>query len=148
MLREEDRHFLWSMYSAAAIILAWKGVWEGIYVIPVVSDVIGDPFVFLFIGLTMLTFSGLVFKEFDPLGGMEKALVTRFEGIMAHPQKNQFKIKYYDKVQKKEVEVPAVSISQLDETALIVVLPTKQEFFIPIHRVKKIFQNDKIYWRA
>ncbi len=148
MLREEDRHFLWSMYSAAAVIFAWKGIWEGIYEIPVVSDIIGDPFVFLFIGLTMLTFSGLVFKEFDPLGGMEKALSNRFAEVMAHPDKNKFRIEYYDKQQKKKIEVPLSAIQKLEENTLVVGLANKQEFFIPLHRVKKIFFDNKIYWRA
>ena len=92
MLREEDRHFLWSMYSAAAIIFAWKGVWEGIYELPVIRDFVNTEFIFLFLGLTMLTFSGLVFKEFDPLGGMEKALVDRFEKIMTTHKKTNFSL--------------------------------------------------------
>ncbi len=148
MLHEEDKHFLWSIYSAAAIILTWKGLWVGIYEIPIVSNYVNSPFVFLFLGLTMLTFSGLVFKEFDPLGGMEKAMVNRINEVLVHPQKEQFRILYHDKEQKKQIEIPAVSINRLDESAMIVTLPTKEEIFIPIHRIKKIFQNDKIYWRA
>ena len=96
-LREQDRHFLWSLYSAVAIIFIWKGLWEGIYEIPY----FGDPFVFLFIGLAMLTFSGVIFREFDPLGGLEKSIDKVLHLVYNHPHKEDFQIKYYDKSRKE-----------------------------------------------
>src|SRR3989344_925336 len=103
MFREQDKHFLWSLYAAASIILIWKGVWEGIYVLAdAYAPALSNPFVFLFIGLAILTLSGLVFKEFDPLGGLEKAVSKVLHTVQVHPRRVDFQVKYFDKNKKKE----------------------------------------------
>lgn len=65
MLRETDKHFLLSMFIATGMILFWKGLWEGVGSLPVLDNAWVD----LFIGAVMLTLSGVIFSEFDPLGG-------------------------------------------------------------------------------
>ena len=144
MLREQDKHFLWSIYSAIAIVFCWKGIWDGIYEIPY----LGDPFIFLFIGFAMLTFSSLIFNEFDPLGGVEKAVSKVFKKIDSYPQNNQFQIIYYDKHLKKEIMIPASRLIKFEKDALIVKHHQKnEEMFIPMHRLRSIDFQGKRYWR-
>jgi uncharacterized protein (UPF0248 family) len=141
-LREQDRHFLWSLYSAVAVIFAWKGLWEGIYELPY----IGDPFVFLFIGFAMLTFSGLIFKEFDPLGGVEKAVKKVINDVIHHPEKKHFKLKYHDKSKNKDIVIDVTDIHKIEKGALVIE-SNKQELFIPAHRVTEVLYKGKRYWR-
>ena len=144
MLREQDKHFLWSLYSAIAVIFVWKGTWDGIYEIPY----FGDPFIFLFVGFAMLTFSGLIFNEFDPLGGLEKAVDKITRKIRDHPKRGLFVITYYDKNLKQEMKIPATQIVKMERNALIARHPQKnEELFIPIHRIKEIRFKGERYWR-
>lgn len=144
VLREQDRHFLWSLYSAIAIIFAWKGLWEGLYEIPY----IGHAFVFLFIGFAMLTFSGVIFREFDPLGGVEKAIVKTLHTIDHHPHKNKFQIKYRDQLQKKDILISAMQIKNIEKNTLVIQDSSKKkEIFIPAHRITEVLYNGEVYWR-
>jgi len=144
VLREQDKHFLASLYAAVAVIFAWKGLWEGLYEIPY----IGDPFVFLFIGFAMLTFSGLIFKEFDPLGNLQKATLRNLRSVHANSDKENFTIKYYDKGRKKHITLPAKRIRKIEKGALVIMHQDKrQELFIPLHRVTEILYKGKKYWR-
>lgn len=143
VLREQDKHFLWALYMAVGIILTWKGLGDGIYELP---PVINDPFIFLFIGFTMLTISGVVFHQFDPLGGVEKAAHKVMQFVQAHPQKKEFTIVYRDKAQKKNVPVTAERLLKVEEGALVI-QGEQEELFIPIHRVTHILYQGKHYWR-
>jgi len=143
-MREQDRHFLWSLYAAIAIILAWKGIWEGLREIPY----IGDPLMLLFIGFAMLTFSGIIFKEFDPLGSLEKAVHKVILQVYNHPLREEFKIKYHDKVQKKDVFIPAGLLKNVEKNTLVFKHATdNKEVFIPINRVIEVYRRGKLYWR-
>ncbi len=141
-LREQDKHFLWALYMAVAVIFTWKGVWSGIYEIPVY----GDPFIFLFFGFAILTLSGMVFREFDPLGGVEKGVNKVIQFVKAHPQKQEFSIVYRDKAQKKNVPVSAEKLRDI-ESGTLIIQGDKEELFIPIHRVIEIRHQGKRYWR-
>lgn len=144
ILREQDKHFLWALLAAIGVIFVWKGLWEGIYEIPYV----GEPWVALFLGFAMLTFSGLIFREFDPLGGIEKSMNKVMHEVSNHPEKKDFRIKYYDKSQKKEIEIRADRVQHLEKGSLILKHETKnQEVFIPMHRVTEITHKGKTYWR-
>ncbi|HIH10748.1 TPA: hypothetical protein HA241_01000 [Candidatus Woesearchaeota archaeon] len=143
-MREQDKHFLWSLYAAVAVIFLWKGIWEGIYEIPY----IGQSFVFLFLGLFILTISGLIFKEFDPLGGVEKAVSKVVHQVYNHPQKGQFQFKYYDKSQRKDIIIEAHRVHAVERGTLVMKHHTKNsEVFIPTHRITEVLQNGKVYWR-
>ncbi len=149
MLREQDKHFLWSLYAVVGIIFVWKGLWEGAYALPYVCDYhLCDPFVFLFIGFTMLTLSGAIFKEFDPLGGVEAAVNKVIHFVQNHPRKKEFDITYHDKNQKKDVTVNAEHLKGMEKGVLVIEDPIKKmELFVPIHRLKEIKQNGKMFWR-
>lgn len=143
-LREQDKHFLWSLVAAAGVIFVWKGLWEGLYEIPYLDS----PWVALFIGLTMLTLSGLIFKEFDPLGSLEKSTKKKILSVYNHPQKKEFQIKYYDKIKKKKVLVEADKIKRIEKNSLIFInAKDKKEIFIPTHRITEILHNGEVYWR-
>ncbi len=142
-MREQDRHFLWSLYAAVAIIFLWKGIWDGIYYLPY----IGDPFVFLFIGLALLTFTGLLFSEFDPLGSLEKAVGKRVHYVSHHPRRHEFTLKYKDKAQGKDKAIPAAAIRGIEKNMLIAEAGGR-ELFIPLQRITEIQQQGKTYWRA
>jgi uncharacterized protein (UPF0248 family) len=144
MLREQDKHFLLSLYAGLAIICTWRGLWEGVYEIPY----LGEPAVLLFIGLTMLTLSGLIFKEFDPLGGFEKSVTSALEKVMAHPEKDQFILLVEDKHNKTQLQVKASQVKEVEEDTIILMHPTKKgEMFIPLHRLEEIKYKDQSYWR-
>ena len=146
-LREQDKHFLWSLYAAVAVIFAWKGLWDVVYLVPFFPKA-SIPFVALAVGSFMLVFSGLIFKEFDPLGGLSKAADKIAHQVYNHPEKKQFQIKYYDKVQKKSVTLSAEHIQKIERDALVVKHPQKkQEVFIPLHRLTEVMFKRKTYWR-
>ncbi len=142
-LREQDKHFLSSIYLAIAIILTWKGLNEGVTSIPI----IGEPFNALFIGFAILTFSGLIFREFDPLGGLEKGAAKAITDMIQHPDKANFELHYQDKVLKKDVVVPGSMVKKIEENAIVIENPNKTEFFVPLHRVTEIHYKGKRYWR-
>ena len=143
-MREQDRHFLWSLLMAIGIILVWKGLWEGLYEIPV----LGDPWVALFVGFALLTFSGLIFKEFDPLGNVEKSIIKNLMHVKNHAEKYLFEIKYKDKVAKKSMIVKGHQINSFEKNTLIVKHDRKkEEVFIPFHRIEEIRHKGKTYWR-
>ncbi len=143
-MREQDRHFLWSLYAAVAVIFLWKGLWDGIYEIPY----LGNPFVALFVGLAILTFSGIIFSEFDPLGGVEKAVKKRLNFIHNHPQRQEFSIKYHDKKRKKDISINASQLSALEKKTIVLKhKDKKKEWFVPLHRIREIAYQGKTYWR-
>jgi len=141
-LRESDKHFLWSLLGATGIIFFWRGIWEGFGALPILEE----PFVSLFIGLAILTFSGIILKEFDPLGGLEQGTLKILNSVQAHPQRNEFRIRYLDKVRKKEIEFKAAQIRRIEKN-IIHIHERGKEIFIPIHRVRAIHRNGKRVWR-
>lgn len=142
MLRESDKHFLWALFNATGIIIFWKGIWESIGTIPI----LGDPWVDLFIGLTMITLSGIIFQQFDPFGGLERGVNSILHHVHTHPKKHEFTIHYYDRFKDKEVWVNADKIRRIEKNMLSLHEHGK-EIFIPIHRVRAIMRNKKEIWR-
>ncbi len=141
-LREQDRHFLWSLLAAIGLIFVWKGLWEGLYEIPY----FGDPWVALFVGLAMLTFSGIIFREFDPLGGIEESTNKMIQFISKNSKSHEYQLKYYDKFKKKDILFKGNKLKGVEKSTLIIVDDGK-ELFIPSHRLKEVLHNGKTYWR-
>ncbi|MBU0460011.1 MAG: DUF504 domain-containing protein [Nanoarchaeota archaeon] len=143
-MREQDRHFLLSILMAIGIILVWKGLWEGLYEVPY----LGNPWVALFIGFALLTFSGLIFKEFDPLGNVEKSITKNLNFVKNHPKKHLFEIHYKDKSSKKNVIIKGHQIKGFEKNTLVLKdAKKKEEFFIPFHRIDVIKHQGKVHWR-
>ncbi len=141
VLREQDKHFIWALYYGVGVILIWKGIWESFYEIPYLGE---NPWAFLFIGLAMLTLSGLVFKELDPLGSLDKATNRVLHFVHNHPHKRDFMIKYQQS--RGEKTLAAAKISQI-ERGYLAMEDDGQELFIPLHRVTEVLQKGKTYWR-
>jgi uncharacterized protein (UPF0248 family) len=142
-MREQDKHFLSSLYFALAIILTWKGLWEGLTEIPI----IGNPFVALFIGFALLTFTGLIFKEFDPFGGLEKGITKELNYLLKHPENVKFQVYYKDNLLNQERAIPISLIREVDDNIIVVEDSKKKEYFIPTHRVTRVDYNGQKYWR-
>lgn len=148
MLREQDKHFLASLYAAAIMIFLWKGLWDMLYLIPILGEMKGAGFVFLFLGFAILIFSGMIFSEFDPLNTLQKATTRTLQKIQKHPEKRLFLIKYLDKEKKKEMQIAGTDIHKVERGTLIVRHPTeKKELFIPLHRVTEVLYKGQRYWR-
>src|SRR3989338_9838408 len=126
-MRESDKHFLWSLFGATGIILFWRGVWEGSMEIPILDNV----WVSLFLGLVMLTFSGIIFKEFDPLGGLEKSTLKILHMIHHHPRKKEFSITYHDKISKKNIKMKGEHLHSIEKN-IISFHKKGKETFVPI----------------
>jgi uncharacterized protein YxeA len=143
-LREQDKHFLMSLFVATGIIMLWKGIWEGVGGLPFISN----PWVSLFIGLAMLTLTGVIYNQFDPFGSLEKSVNKVMHDVHHHPQKHEFHIKYYDNIKKRHFTFQANRIEHIEKNFLVIRHENgKQELFIPIHRVVEVLHKGKSYWR-
>jgi uncharacterized protein (UPF0248 family) len=148
LFRESDKHFLWSLLGALGIVLFWRGIWGGIDAMGEIPgwSWVATPALSLFIGLIILTFSGLIFSQFDPLGGVEKGAMQMMHHVHSHPRKKEFTITYFDEAQKKDVHINAKNLKRIDKNSLAIHEGGK-EIFIPIHRVRAIHQNGKEIWK-
>jgi hypothetical protein len=145
-LREQDRHFLMALYFITAVVLVWKGVWEGIGSLPFLSNPWGS----LAVGLTMLTLTGLIFQsdQFDPLGSIERSTHKVIHSIHRHPKKHEFHIKYHDEITKKDITIEASRIQSLQKNFIVLKHENgKQETFIPMERVVEVLHKGKSYWK-
>jgi uncharacterized protein (UPF0248 family) len=130
------------MFVATGVILFWKGLWEGVGSLPVLDNAWVD----LFVGAVMLTLSGVIFSEFDPLGGIEKGALKTMNFVHQHPMKHEFLIKYFDSIKKKVVELEARHIKHIEKN-VIVVHKGGKESFIPIHRVRSVHRKGELIWK-
>ncbi len=141
-MRESDKHFFWALLGGTGVIMFWKGIWEGIGSLPIIENV----WVSLFVGLAILTFTGLVFREFDPMGGLEQGAMRIMHELHHHPEKHKFKIRYYDSIKKKEMEINAIDLRHLEKN-MLTVHEKGREIFIPIHRVRSVHKDGEIVWK-
>lgn len=148
-MRESDKHFLWSLLGAIGIVLFWRGIWNGIDTIGEVQrwEWVATPALSLFIGLAILTFSGLIFREFDPLGGLEKGVAKALHALHEHPHRDEFTVTYYDQMNKKEYTVGGENIKRFEKNVLSV-HEGERELFIPIHRIRAVHHKGKMVWRV
>lgn len=143
IMREQDRHFLWSLFGAVGLILFWRGVWE----LPAELPFNDLPWISLFIGLCILTLTGLVFREFDPLGGLEKSLSRTFRHINNSHDKENYLLIYHHPELKKNVEINGSRLRAVEKEYLVFEDAKKKEFFIPFDHITEILHKGKLYWR-
>lgn len=143
MLRETDKHFLVSMFVAVGIILFWRGIWEGVGVLPIINNAWVD----LFIGALILTITGMLFSgEYDPLGGIEKSVLKIVHAIHNHPKKHEFSIRYFDNKKKGVIELKAKHIQHIERNMIIFHYKNK-EIFIPLNRLRSVHRKGKVVWK-
>ncbi len=144
ILREQDKHFLWSIYVALAVILTWKGVSQGFATIPFLDD----PWVVLFISFSILTFSGIIMRDYDPLGSLEKASNKVLHHVLRSQNKKEYQIIYQDDSLNQQVTLSAENLIEIEKGTLIFENKVqKQEFFIPSNKVDEIKFKQRTFWR-
>ena len=141
-MREQDKHFVWSLLAAGGIIMAWESLLAMLGTVPYLKD----PRVGFFVGFVILTFSGIIIRDFDPLGSLDKAVRQTVNHVHNHPHKEEFELVYYDRLGKKKVFLPVKDIKHIEKDSLVI-HSNKGETFIPLQRITEINQNGKTYWR-
>ncbi len=142
--QEKIKRYFWSIFGAIGIIAFWAGVWEGIGGLPYLEK----SWVSLLVGLIFLTASGLIYRQFDPLGEVEKSVHKTLHLVHHHPQKEEFKVKYHDRMQKKEMFLNVRKLKNIEKGFLVMIEIDGKEKFIPIHRVTHISHKGKTLWET
>lgn len=138
---EQAKYYFWYIFGVMGIVFFWAGVWDGIGSLPFIKN----PLISFILGLLILTLSGIVFKEFDPLKEAEKTITNIMEEIHNHEQKQEFHIKYNDKIKQKEIIYPANSLKKIEKGFLVLIDQEKKEIFIPLHRITEVLRNGQTY---
>jgi len=133
------KRYFWSIFGVLGVVLFWAGVWDGIGYLPWFHN----PLVCLLVGFVILGASGILFKEFDPLGMSEKKKILSLHHVYSHPQRHQFSIKYYDHIKRSNITISAKKLRKIENEAFLNIEEAGKEVFIPIHRIKEIFRNGK-----
>lgn len=143
-LSEKDKHYSAALIVLTGVIFFWRGLWDILGFIPVV----GNPFVSLFIGLVIITFSGVIFNEFDPFKARLQQTTELLHEIESHKydKAKNYAIKYYDETAKKHHILQHHRIKKI-EGNFIVFEEKGREVFIPMHRIHEIHQHDKVIWK-
>ncbi|MBI4146287.1 hypothetical protein HY489_03040 [Candidatus Woesearchaeota archaeon] len=142
-LREEDRQFLYSLLYATGIILFWRGIWDTSYRIPLLSN---DFFV-LFVGLFILTMTGYMYREFDPLGQkISKITKIVHDVINLHKHGQHHEIYYHDEIGNHEHKLLPHKIKKIEHDFLIFE-EKGHEVFIPISRLTRIHRGKQVVWK-
>lgn len=141
-LSQTDKRYLSALIVIMGIILFWRGLWDALYFIPIIEN----PFVSLFLGLLIMTLSGVIFQEFDPLRReVEKSIELLNEVVSRKHAKDKYEVVYFDEILGRTRSVGHHLIKKMEHT-FVVVEDKGKEFFIPVHRIRKIKQNNKVIW--
>lgn len=130
--------YFWAILGALGVVLFWAGIWDGVGTLPYLEH----PLVSLIVGLTILGLSGLIFKEFDPLGKKDSGKILAAHKVHRHPQKHLFHVRYFDKIKKSHILISATKLKKIEKEAFLVFKHEGKEFFLPIHRVKEILHKN------
>ena len=142
-LSATDKNYLAALTVIIGIVLFWRGIWDALYVIPILSN----PFVSLFLGLLIITLSGVIFQQFDPLSTqVSKTMEILNEIVSRKHKKEKYEIIYFDEAANKRISIPHKNIKKIEHN-FIVIEEEGREIFIPIHRVHKILENGKTIWK-
>ncbi|HLC91406.1 MAG TPA: hypothetical protein VJI15_06595 [Candidatus Nanoarchaeia archaeon] len=130
--------YFWSLFGVVGVVLFWAGIWDGLGSLPYISNY----WVSLIVGIAMLGSSGLFVKQFGAEDTGNKQLLL-LHHVSKHPFKHQFNINYYDKIQRKHLQVNASNLAKIEHDSFLVMRDKHGETFIPIHRVKSVFHKNK-----
>ncbi len=141
-LSETDKHFLFSLVFAGGIILFWRGIWGIADIVPVVNNV----FMSFFLGLLVLTLTGLIYREFDPLE-QKIGLISRImEHVASDKKKHEYEIVYFDEIRDKEFKINGSRLIK-KEFGYVTMKHEGNEFFIPVRRVTQVTHKGKVMWK-
>jgi len=142
-LSSSDKNYIAALTVVIGIILFWRGVWEAAYTIPILSN----PFVSLFIGLLIITLTGVIFQEFDPFrASTTKTMEILNEIVSRKHKKERYEVIYFDELANKRISIPHKNIKKIEHN-FIVVEEDGREIFIPVHRVHRILENGRTIWK-
>ncbi|MEM4282518.1 MAG: RNA repair domain-containing protein [Candidatus Woesearchaeota archaeon] len=142
-ITDTDKAYLLILVYFVGVILIWRGIWEINDRIPILKS----PYVSLFLGLLILTLTGYIFREFDPLAQRLNRLTRIVHTVVSDIKRGALAtIHYYDEVHKKHKKIDPKSIMRV-EHGYIVTKDKCGEHFVPMHRVTRIHHKGKIIWR-
>ncbi len=138
-----DKRYLAALLVLTGVVLFWRGVWDTLYLFPIIDN----PFVSLFLGLLILTVTGVIFQEFDPLSRkIAKTMELLNEIVSRKKKKENYVIYYYDEKKNETESVPRRKIKKIEHNFLVTE-EKGREFFIPVHRIQEIEENGKTIWK-
>lgn len=143
-IRESDKHFLLALIAVTGVVFFWRGLWGVLDIIPIFSNV----FVSLAIGLAIMTFSGIIYREFIPEEEPLTPVLDILKDVFKHPieTRKQYIIEYYDELLKMHKKITHAVIRKLEHTYLVIERKG-EEVFIPVHRIHKIHSEGKVLWQ-
>jgi uncharacterized protein (UPF0248 family) len=146
-INEQDKSFLLSLAYATGIILMWKGIWEGVGEVPYIGFILGNPFVSLFIGLTILTLTGWIYRQFDAFSLRTNKLLDTLSNVVHDEAKGaEHFISYFDELTNKHHKVAVKHVRRVEQNH-VVMMKEGREFFIPIHRISAVHKGGRAIWR-
>ena len=137
--KEQLKKYFWYFFSTLGVVFFWAGTWDGIGHISFLKI----PWVSLGIGIILLSISGIIFKDETKLA--EKTAHSVLSEVHHHPQREQFHIKYNDKIKKQHITIRADQIKSIEKGFLVLEAKKGVETFVPIHRVTEILHQGKSY---
>ena len=142
-LSPTDKRYLEALLVILGIVLFWRGVWDALNFIPILSN----PFVSLFLGLVVITISGVIFQQFDPLSANVAKTMEILNEIVSRRHKNErYEIIYFDESLGKTRSIHHKQIKKMEHN-FIVLEDEGKEFFVPVHRIRRITENGKTIWK-
>ena len=138
------KSYCWYVFGIMGIVFFWTGVWDGIGNLGPLQN----PLVSLLIGLAMLTLSGFIFKSSELFGTGEKSVETILKQVHQHPRKEEFHIKYSDKIKRTHLLMEASKLKGIEKEFLVFLDKEDKEIFIPFHRVMEVLHKGKSHWKA
>lgn len=140
LTREDAQRYWWYFFGVLGVVLFWAGVWDGVGNISFLKN----PVFSLVIGLILLFLGGIIRKT-DNVDQQELVAHNVLREIHHHPQKEEFHVKYFDKLKKQEVLVGGEQLHRIEKGFLVLLEKGGKELFIPIHRVTEILHLGKSY---
>lgn len=140
---EDIKKYFWYLFGIMGIVFFWTGTWDGLGNL----GPLANPLVSLLVGVVLLSLSGVIFKDANPLWEIEKPVKAEAKKVHRHPQKHEFHFKYEDRLKNKELLVHAQKLQRI-EKEFLVFLDQGKEVFVPLHRVTEILHNGKTHWKA
>jgi len=142
-LREEDKLYLHSLFYGIGVILFWRAIWEVSSVMPLLKN----SFFTLFIGITVLTLTGYIFHEFDPLSKKMHSIGKNLNDALNRAEKGEnITVHYLDKTARREYTIAASAIKRVEHD-IFVYIHQGREYFVPTNRVMSIRKGKQVVWK-
>lgn len=144
IIRESDKHFLLALIAVTGVVFFWRGMWMLADIVPILNN----PFVSLAIGLAIMTFSGIIYREFIPEEEPLTPVLDILKDVFKNPIeiRKKYVIEYYDELLKAHKKITHAVIRKLEHTYLVIERKG-EELFIPVHRIHKIHSEGKVLWQ-